>query len=449
MKKSRHFLASVLLVALILMGAFSSLGQTPSNTNGPIITVKTDRDTALYACNEPAEFIIARQGDGRPTAINDGIAITLRFSTYGGKLIEEQEKTLRDQMRVIKTLKEPGFLKCEVSWPQPGKKPGKALGVAGFDPEQIQAETRMPEDFSLFWSNSITRLEAMPLDLLIEDIPSYSDTTVRCQKVSVLTIDRTRIYAYLGIPANKKPPFPLIVLIPGAGLGPQNPQWVKDWAEKGALALNISVHAFDIGLPRSEVEVTYAMYKDPMTYVGVTNREAYIFYRSILGLDRMIKYAMTRPDFDGKHAVVTGSSQGGGLALMLAGLNPRVTACAANVPALCDHGAYLVGRSPGWPSFVQADDSQRDAFLACSRYYDTINFARSIKCPVIMSAGFLDGTCVPGSVYAAYNEIQSSKRMFTGPLQGHDSIHAFADFSEIWLPEQLGLDKNVNVKKKP
>lgn len=443
MKQSRHFLSSVLLVAAVLAGAFSSYGQ---DTNGPVLSVKVGRETALYVCDEPAEFVITRAGSDQPTAAQDEIVIKLRFSSDDGKLIEEQEKTLRDHLQVFRSLKEPGFLRCDISWPRPGKKPGKASGVAGFEPERIQAETRMPADFDLFWSNSIARLAAMPLDFQTEEIPAYSDTTVRCHKVSALTIDGSRIYAYLGVPANKEPPFPLIVLIPGAGLGPPSPEWVKDWAAKGALALNFSIHEFDIGIPRSEVEVTYARYKDPQTYKGVTNREDYLFYRSILGLDRTIKHTMSRPDFDGKHAVVTGSSQGGGLTLMMAGLNPQITACAANVPALCDHGAYRIGRTPGWPSFVPSNHSQRDAFLTCSRYYDVVNFAGKIRCPAIVSVGLVDGTCVPSSVYSAYNEIQSPKRIFIGPLQGHESIRAFANFSETWLPEQLGLDKPVTIE---
>ena len=40
------------------------------------------------------------------------------------------------------------------------------------------------------------------------------------------------------------------------------------------------------------------------------------------------------PEWDRKHLVVYGSSQGGGSALILAGFNKHVTALAANVPAL-------------------------------------------------------------------------------------------------------------------
>ena len=53
------------------------------------------------------------------------------------------------------------------------------------------------------------------------------------------------------------------------------------------------------------------------------------------------------PEWDRKHMVIDGSSQGGGSALILSGLNKNITALAANVPALCDHGGVKTGRSSG------------------------------------------------------------------------------------------------------
>jgi hypothetical protein len=62
----------------------------------------------------------------------------------------------------------------------------------------------------------------------------------------------------------------------------------------------------------------------------------------------------SRPDWDKTHFVVAGGSQGG-QALVTAGLSPRVTALAADVPALCDLTGNAVGRYDGWPLMVEPD----------------------------------------------------------------------------------------------
>ncbi len=437
MRKTNYGLVSVLTATVFLLSSSGSHGQTPAGTNALVVCVKTDRTNALYACGEQATFTIGATG-GATGSTNGPVAVGLTFSLDGGKTFDTNKLALGEPVTISRTLEQPGFLRCDVTWKKNGKT-ASACAAAAFDPEKIRAETMMPADFDAFWANAVARMAQIPLDLKIDEMPSCSDATVRCQKVSVRAIDGTRLYAFLGVPANRKPPFPLIVLLPGAGYGPRSPGWVRDWARKGAVALNIGIHAFDIELPAKEVEAKYVAYKNPPTYGGVTNREAYLFYRAILGVDRMIKYGMSRPDVDPKRVVVNGSSQGGGLTLMMAGLNPGLAACAANVPALCDHGAYRLERSPGWPLFVPTDDPARDVYLDCSRYYDTVNFARKITCPALVSVGFIDGTCHPSSVLAAYNEIRSPKRLFTGPLQGHDTIRAYGDFVEGWLMEQLGL----------
>lgn len=65
------------------------------------------------------------------------------------------------------------------------------------------------------------------------------------------------------------------------------------------------------------------------------------------GISRAADWLAEQPFADADRIGVFGSSQGGGFALMLAGLKPRFRAAAANVPAFCDFG----GEKSGWPQF--------------------------------------------------------------------------------------------------
>jgi len=206
------------------------------------------------------------------------------------------------------------------------------------------------------------------------------------------------------------------------------------------------VHRYDVGsLGKQGINDAYKRLNEKGTYShhGKPNRHAFYFYRSILGVDRAINWLAARPDWDGVHMVIDGSSQGGAFALIMAGLNRHITAAAANVPALGEHAAFLDKRQPGWPNLTGGLTGEaRDKVLAMSAYYDTVNFARRITCPVIISAGFIDRTCPPGTVYAAYNQIKTPKRMFNGILAGHQwNVGEYRPFQAKWIAGRLGVGK--------
>ena len=65
------------------------------------------------------------------------------------------------------------------------------------------------------------------------------------------------------------------------------------------------------------------------------------------------------------------------------------------------------------------------AVVKCASYFDGAYFARRIKCPIWFNTGFIDGTCPPTSVFAAYNSIPAEveKHMQTCPTGGHRTSH--------------------------
>ncbi len=55
------------------------------------------------------------------------------------------------------------------------------------------------------------------------------------------------------------------------------------------------------------------------------------------------------------------------------------------------------------------------------RYYDAMNFATRTKAGAIFTVGFIDTTCPPSSVYAAYNNVSGKKSIHHDPDAGHTS----------------------------
>ena len=135
---------------------------------------------------------------------------------------------------------------------------------------------------------------------------------------------------------------------------------------------------------------------------------------------------------------VTGGSQGGALSIITAALNPKVTACSPFYPALCDVTGFLHGRAGGWPKYFKGGDEPEGTEKTLP-YYDVVNFAKRLKCPVFYSFGYNDETCSPTSTYSAYNAIKSPKILEVTPTSGHWRYPETNDNSVAWLKRLAGI----------
>lgn len=240
---------------------------------------------------------------------------------------------------------------------------------------------------------------------------------------------------YLCIPKDAKSgSCPALVSFHGAGVRSSNKQVV--WAEQGAIALDINAHGIENGKPDSfynELREKYFYAKLDQDRTGRyahwyrNDREKFYFKGMYMRVMRALEYVKSLPEWDGKHLIVSGGSQGGAQVLAACALDHDITLARAGVPAMCDHSACLVGRRSGWPRLHTKKEYEKDPAVAvCASYYDGAYFAKRVKCPIWISTGFIDTTCPPTSVFAAYNNIPADveKHMQTYPTGGHlTSIH--------------------------
>ena len=434
---------SMLFATLVALGlsALPPAARAARPKPDTVVEVKVDRENGLYKPGETATFRIQVLHKGTP--VQEGqVAATL--SLDGGKTLKQEELTLGPEPATISGMIDvPGFLRCTAIY-----RKGRAWygwGGAGFDPLQIKATTPMPKDFKAFWEQGRKKLAEIPVEPKLKPLPKYSNADADAYMISFATGKDSRLYGFFCAPKGKKsrPPFAAIVQIESAGLGkPRRPS--TGWARRGILSLQMGVHDHELLLPAKEY---LAMRKGRLkgyTKQGVPDREKYYYRKTILGLDRAVTWLANRPDFDGKHLVCWGSSQGGGMSLIMGGLNPRITAVCASVPALCDHWGDTVQRSAGWPRIYRAAaPKDRDAARQMAAYFDAVNFCRLIKAPTLVGVGFKDTTCCPSSVYSAYNVIQAPKRIFNDPDRGHGTPKSLARFMYRWIAGKLGRGKDL------
>jgi cephalosporin-C deacetylase-like acetyl esterase len=445
-------------LAAVLSGGirFAALGSdaVPSWRRGEGLNLRVlpDHPDGLYAGDERAVFTVTATRGGKPVA--DG-EVAFRVTTPMGVSIADAKAPLKDGTATMTaTMDKPGFVLCEAAFAAAGEHSMQARCGAGFDVLKIAPATALPDDFDAFWAAARKERDAIPADLKLTKMEAESSDKADVFKISLANINNTRIYGYLAVPKGRKGPFPAQVYVPGAGTG------VTDFSSEargatsaiatrhGAIGLLVNVHDFDIQPYDGEPVNMQKVYNDSYSRRGAPDAKNYYFYRAILGIDRAIDYLAGRPDWDGKHMVMKGGSQGGGFTLILTGLNQHVTAAAASVAGMCDHAGYRAGHAFAWPRLIPRDVQMKDSdeerkWLKFAAYFDAVNFARNIKCPTIMGIGLLDESGRPGPNYAAYNLIKGPKRMFTGPDTGHAAAPAYAQFVGGWIEGQLGVQPPV------
>lgn len=404
--------------ALFLLFALVAHAQKPAASPVKIVT---DRADAIYKAGETATFTIESA---------EPVEVTLIFSKDGVQPQPGKKVTLAGgKLSVTGKLDEPGFLQLRAVSAQ-----STALAAAAYDPLQIKPSLPVPDDFDAFWAAQKAALAKVPLKSTLTPV----ETKVKGVEAFDVTIDcigDKPVSGYLGRPKDAKlKSLPAILFVHGAGVGSSNlgsAYWAAN--EGGMLSLDINAHGIPNGQPKEFYTALQNGELKDYSKSGSKDRETVYFRGMFLRLIRAIDFLAAQPEWDGKTVIVYGSSQGGFQALAAAGLDERVTFICAGVPAGCDHTGGRANRVSGWPKLVPngADGKPDAAALQASRYFDCVNFATRAKCQgAAVTVGFIDTTCPPTSVYAAYNALPVPKKIHFDTLAGHANTPAASKFMQ-------------------
>jgi cephalosporin-C deacetylase len=413
-----------LLPTLLLLSVLSLQGQAPA----PVLILKasTDHADALYKVGETATFTLEARQDGKPLVEGKVVCV---LSKDGVQPQPPQTLNVKDgKATIIGKLDEPGFLLLRATL---GK--ASAMAGAGYDPLKLQPSMPVPEDFDAFWAAQKAELAKVPMKSTLTPVTSPSKA-VEAFDVQIDCLGKP-VSGYFGRFKGAKPKsLPAILHVHGAGVRSSNLGSVS-WAanEGGMLSLDINAHGLPNGKPKEFYDALAAGELKDYRIEGNQDREKVYFKGMFLRLIRAIDFLTAQPEWDGKTLIVYGSSQGGFQAFAAAGLDERVTFICAGVPAGCDHTGSQANRIAGWPKIVPNDAEGKPdaAALQASRYFDNVNFAtRARYRGAVVTVGFIDTTCPPTSVYAAYNALTIPKAIHTDVLSGHTNTPAASKFMQ-------------------
>ena len=385
------------------------------------LKVTTDRPEAMYKVGETATFTIEASQPAE---------VTLVFSKDGLQPQPAKKVTLNaGKLALTSKLDEPGFLQLRAT---SGKT--TALAAAAYDPLQIKPSLPVPDDFDAFWSAQKAALAKVPLKSTLTPATT-AVKGVDAFDLQVECLGGKPVSGYFGRPQGAKPKsLPAILHVHGAGVrssGLGSVSWALN--EGGMLSLDINAHGIPNGKPAEFYTALQTGELKDYSKSGNKDRETIYFKGMFLRLMRAIDFLTAQPEWDGKTLIVYGSSQGGFQALAAAGLDERVTFICAGVPAGCDHTGSQANRINGWPKIVpNGPDGKPDAAAQqAARYFDCVNFATRAKCKgAAVTIGFIDTTCPPSSVYAAYNALPVPKKIHIDTLAGHTNTPAAVKFMQ-------------------
>lgn len=410
------------LLPVLTIGLFAIVGAQakPLKSSDYAITVSTDRKEPFYHKGETVTFTIRFTCKGEPVQV---AKVKWEISKDGVEPPLQQGVGIPENgvVTVSGKLDEPGFLQCRADVSIPGESIPTGRAAAAIDQTEIKPSLPPPDDFDSFWDDQKKKLAAIPLNIKLTPVKSPV-VGVEVFDVQADCIGKP-MSGYLARPAGAAAlSLPAIVLCHGAGVASSRLKIAAEWAKEGFLALDFNAH----GLPNGQPSEFYAnLYKGELEKYYLKNpesRDTIFFLGLYTRLMRAIDVLAAQPEWDGKILVANGRSQGGGQSIAAAGLDPRVTFFAAEIPAMCDHTGVMAGRINGWPKLVPMTDGKPDEkSLQAARYFDGVNFAARTKAPSFFTVGFIDISCPPSSVYAAYNAISGKKNIVNNFQSGHIS----------------------------
>lgn len=288
-----------------------------------------------------------------------------------------------------------------------------------------------PSDAELdaFWRSTLARLAAQPMNAKVEPLKEKLPYFV--YRVTLTSLDGVPIRAYMSTPvdciANGRTPRTLPAIVTGPGYGGWEFGQTLSECQRGYVVLQVfprgQGESSELWKVRDGAEQAWVNH-------GKEKPEGFFYQGGYCDMLRGVDFLLTRPEVDPLRVGMAGTSQGGLLVLAAAALDPRVKACVAHVPALCD----LTHHPPKGLVPALADDP---AFARTWNWFDPWRLASRIHAATLLSSGGRDAVCPPASIHAIYNQLPGIRSITHYPDLIHTSSNDFYDMTWQWLARYL------------
>jgi cephalosporin-C deacetylase len=310
-----------------------------------------------------------------------------------------------------------------------------------YRPERLE-----PADFDEFWRDSIDAAREQRRPTILAPVESHL-RTIEPIDVTFSGFGGQPIKAWLLLPRHRAGPLPTVVHFLGYGGGRGSPfDWLT-WASAGYAHFVMDTRGqgsawLQGDTPDVEPEGSNPQYPGFLTR-GVLDPRTYYYRRLFIDAVLALGAVVEHPAVDAERIIVTGQSQGGGIALTASSLSGSVRAALIDVPFLChfrralevtDESPYLELKR-----FLAIHRLEEDRVFKTLAYVDGRHFAARASAPALFSVGLEDEITPPSTVFAAYNDYAGPKEIKVWPYNGHDAGEHEHQVEQFRFLDGLGL----------
>ncbi|WP_449537901.1 acetylxylan esterase [Ferdinandcohnia sp. Marseille-Q9671] len=282
-------------------------------------------------------------------------------------------------------------------------------------------ELNKPDDFDSFWEIEKKRVKDSNCSMKVEWI-EYPLPSVDLADLTLSSWDGTPIRGYLMRPKDIQEG-PVLLCFHGYTGSRGVPSDYLKWVLQG-----ITVIAFDVRGQGDSPD--YAKYPNGSRVTGwmtsgILDRDNYYLTNVHRDSIAQLQWISTTSPVKPSKLGVFGASQGGGLALVAAGLEEKIQLVVADWPFLTHFERALeVALSGPYMEIINylklhnPENEAKPAILQTLAYVDSLHFSTNILVPVLMGSGLEDPVTPPSTVYAAFNHIPSKNK----------TIHAYPQY---------------------
>lgn len=285
-----------------------------------------------------------------------------------------------------------------------------------------------PADFDAYWDRALAELRATDPRPELEPA-GFEAPFAECFHLRFTGVGGARVYAKYLRPAGLRGRAPAVLMFHGYS-GSSG-----DWVSKlPYVARGAAVAALDCrgqgGLSEDPGGVKGNTLRGHIVRGLLDSAEKLYFRQVFLDTAQLARVVMERPEVDPERVGATGGSQGGGLTLACAALEPRLKLAAPTYPFLCDYqrvwemdlaeNAYQELRDVF--RLFDPRHGRREEIFTRLGYVDCQHLAPRIRARVQMHTGLMDKACPPSTQFAAYNKIASEKELVLYPDFGHEPL---------------------------
>ncbi|MBP2472009.1 cephalosporin-C deacetylase [Crossiella equi] len=310
-----------------------------------------------------------------------------------------------------------------------------------------------PADFDAFWQTTLDAAREHDLAVRLRPVQAHL-RTVEVHDVTFAGFGGHPIRGWLRVPRHRQGRLPAIVQFHGYGSGRGTPVEELVWSAAGYAHLVVDTRgqggAHAGGATGDPVGTSWPSHPGFLTR-GIEDEHTYFYRRVFTDAVRAVDAVRGLDVVDPARVAVVGNSQGGGIALAVAGLVPDVAALYAQAPFFADvrRALRVTGTQPYAEliGYLAAQRRHADRVFRTLGYFDGLAFAARATAPAWFSCGLRDDVVPPSTTFAAYHAYRGPKQIQAWEHNGHeaggaeDTALVLAAFGSLLLHDTFALEE--------